>query len=148
MDDLFFLSQWKCVTSRIVLRALKQMVLKTHQDKQDNFTKLVGTSSLTNTVVGYHGLCVTVVLVVTQNVLQLPGRRSYRRFRPRPWRSVPCWPSPTACDHSQGVALPNRLTHAAGPFVTGRPRARSLTVRTHSVLYRPAGREVERRAIR
>ena len=78
------MSQWRCVTSRIVLRALKQIVLKTHQDKQDNFTKLVGISSLTNTVVGYHGLRVTVVLVVTQNALQLPGRRSYRRFRPRP----------------------------------------------------------------
>ena len=29
---------------------LKQIVLKTHQDKQDNFTKLVDTSSLTNSV--------------------------------------------------------------------------------------------------
>ena len=37
---------------------------------------------------------------------------------------VPCWPSPTACE----VALPNRLTDAAGPFVIGRPCARSLTV--------------------
>ena len=144
MTGTFFLSHWRCVTSRIVLRALKQIVLKTHQDKQDNFTKLVGTSSLTNTVVGYHGPCVTATL----NVLQLPGRKYYRRFRPRPWRSVPRWPSPTACDHSQGVALPNRLRHAAGPFVPGRLCAGSLTVRTHSVFYRPAGRKVERRPIR
>ena len=46
------------------------------------------------------------------------------------------------------VAVPHRLTHAAGPFFTGRPCARSLTVRTHSVFYRPAGREVEHNASR
>ena len=28
----------------------------------------------------------------------------------------PCWHSPTACGHSQGVALPHRLSHAAGLF--------------------------------
>ena len=51
----------------IVLRALEQVVLKTRDEKQDNCTKLVDTSSLD----GYHGLCLTVVLVVTQNVLRL-----------------------------------------------------------------------------
>ena len=59
---------------------------------------------------------------------------------------VPGWSAPTACVHSQGVALPNRLTHAAGPFVTGRPCARSSTVWTHSVFHRSAGRDVEKHA--
>ena len=53
------------------------------------------------------------------------------------------------CMRSQPrVALPNRLTHAAGSFITRRPCGRSWTVRTHSVFYRPAGRECERRASR
>ena len=71
MDNTFLLSQWRCVTSTIVLRALEQVVLKTRDEKQDNCTKLVDTSSLTNSLDGYHGLCLTVVLVVTQNVLRL-----------------------------------------------------------------------------
>ena len=45
---------------------------------------------------------------------------------------------------AKGVALPNRLPHAAGPFTTGRPCARSWTLRTYSVFYRSAGREGER----
>ena len=55
----------------IVLRALEQVVLKTRDEKQDNCTQLVDTSSLTNSLDGYHGLSVTVVLVATQNVLRL-----------------------------------------------------------------------------
>ena len=55
----------------IVLRAMEQVVLKTRDEKQDNYTKLVDTSSLTNSLDGHHGLCLTVVLVVTQNVLRL-----------------------------------------------------------------------------
>ena len=54
----------------IVLRALEQVVLKTRDEKQDNCTKLVDTSSRTNSLDGYHGLRLTVVLVVTQNVLR------------------------------------------------------------------------------
>ena len=77
---------------------------------------------------------------------QLPGRRSYRRFRPRPWRSVPCWPSPTACGHSQGVALPHRLSHAAGLFS---PFTWLETIGGHYgplFVLRPAGRDVEKYA--
>ena len=34
---------------------------------------------------------------------------------------VPGWSAPTAADHSQGVAHPNKLTHVVSPFTTGRP---------------------------
>ena len=53
----------RCVTSRVVLRALEQIVPKTHDEKKQNKTtaqKLVDTSSLTNLPVGHHGLCLTV----------------------------------------------------------------------------------------
>ena len=36
------------------------------------------------------------------------------------------WPAPAACGHSQGVALPNKLSRAASPPVP--PRASSRTV--------------------
>ena len=68
----------------------------------------------------------------------------------RPYRHV-CLPplvrarlACSYCMRSQPrVALPNRLTHAAGSFITRRPCGRSWTVRTHpSVFYRPAGANV------
>ena len=40
------------------------------------------------------------------------------------------------------VALSNKFTHAAGPFITGRPCARSWAVRTHSVFSAPLGTKV------
>ena len=43
-----------------------------------------------------------------------------------------------------GTALSNRLTHAAGPFFTGRPCALSWTVQTHSVLPAPTSTKVSR----
>ena len=63
--------------------------------------------------------------------------------------NVPGWPVFTACDHSQGVAVPNRLTQAAGSFIPGRPLCTVMDcLDTHSVFDRPAGREGERRAVR
>ena len=59
---------------------------------------------------------------------------------------VPRWPFPAACGHSQGVALPHRLSHAAGlfsPFTwleTIGGRYGPLRV------IRPAGRDVEKHA--
>ena len=63
----------------------------------------------------------------------------------RPWRNVPPWPVPAACDHSQGVALPNRLTHTAGSIIENFQ---------HNFLYflarvlRSAGRSVLERMIK
>ena len=42
---------------------------------------------------------------------------------------VPPWPVLAVCDHGQGVALPDRLTHTASSFFTKRPHSLSWTAR-------------------
>ena len=70
---------------------------------------------------------------------QRPRKRSYCHIRLWPWRNVPPWPVPAACDHSKGSALTNRLTHTAGSIIVNFQ---------HKFLYflarvsRPAGRSV------
>ena len=59
---------------------------------------------------------------------------------------MPRWPFPAACGHSQGVALPHRLSHAAGLFS---PFTWLETIGGHYGplrVLRPAGRDVERYA--
>ena len=56
------------------------------------------------------------------------------------------WPVLTVCDHGQGVALSDRLSHTASSSFTRRPHSWSWTARVHRVVYRPAGRELEHRA--
>ena len=59
---------------------------------------------------------------------------------------VPPWPILTVCDHGQGVALPDKLSHTASSFFTCRPHSWSWTAKIHRVLYRPARRELPHRA--
>ena len=79
---------------------------------------------------------------------------------PWPWRGtrpkihfrlpplvVPPRPVLTVCDHGQGVALPNRLSHTASSFFTRHPHSWSCAVPTHTQrVYRPAGRDLEHHA--
>ena len=50
---------------------------------------------------------------------------------------VPPWPVFTTCDHGQGVALPDRLSHTANTFFTQRPPSWSCTVPTHTACLPP-----------
>ena len=62
--------------------------------------------------------------------------RSYIHFRLPPL-VVPPWPVLTVCDHGQGVALPNRLSHTASSFFTRHPHSWSCAVPTHTACLPP-----------
>ena len=59
-----------------------------------------------------------------------------------------CLILPAACDHSRGLVHANRLTLAAGPFITRRLCELSRTVWTHTAcVTAPPGAKVSRRCV-
>ena len=72
--------------------------------------------------------------------------RSYIHFRLPP-HVVPPWPVLTVCDHGQGVALSNRLSHTACSFFIRHPHSWSFAVTTHTACL-PPGRDLEHHASR
>ena len=92
-------------------------------------------------MVGHHNKD----LACSVRVVDRRGTGSCSHFRLPPL-VVPPWPVLTVCDHGQGAALPDRISHTASSFFTRRPHSWSWTARIHPVLYRPAGRELEHRA--